>query len=372
MGWLLQLNFIETALWAGPLAVASATLTVLLIAGLIPFSRRLGLVDRPGGRKQHVAPTPVVGGIAIALAVGGSIAWFYTVDAQNGFPFGLALGAAILLLVGVADDLLDLAWYYRLSGQALAAVCLIYVDGTKLELIGPVFGLAPLVLGEFSPLITVLATIGVINALNMADGIDGLAGMLVSCALTMLAAAAVYSGNMVLAAILVIILASVASFLFFNMRSPWRARASTFLGNSGSEFLGLIIAWATFRLTQNYAHPVSPILAPFFIAPPVIDCLTLLARRVVYGKSPFSADRTHMHHLLIEAGFSVSGAVTALALLSLGIGGAAAIALRGDLPQPMMLLVFVFMLVSYFAFTLDWPRAVRLVRRFREGSPRDL
>ena len=280
---------------------------------------------------------------------------------------GLALGSAILLLIGVLDDLFDLAWYYRLSCQALAAICLIYIDGTKLELIGPVFGLGPLSLGAYSPVVTVLATIGVINALNMADGIDGLAGMLVTCALGMLAAASIYSGNVMLASVLAIIMASVVSFLLFNMRSPWRRRASTFLGNSGSEFLGLLIVWATFKLTQNHAHPVSPILAPFLIAPPIIDCLTLMARRVINRKSPFSADRTHMHHLLLDAGFSVSGAVTILAVASLSIGGAAAIGLRADLPQPILLVIFIMMFLAYLTFTLDWPRAVRMVSNLRES-----
>lgn len=365
-GCFLQLSILDAVHWVCPLAAASAAFTILLITGLIPFSRKLGLVDHPGGRKHHGTPTPVIGGIAIALGVGGSIAWYYAVDMHSSFPFGLALGAVLLLFIGVLDDLLDLAWYYRLSGQALAAICLVWIDGTKLELIGPVFGLAPLTLGEFSPVITVLATIGVINALNMADGIDGLAGMLVTCALGMLAAASIYAGNMTLASVLVIIMASVAGFLLFNMRSPWRARASTFLGNSGSEFLGLLIVWATFKLTQNYAHPVSPILAPFLIAPPIIDCLTLLARRVVNGKSPFSADRTHMHHLLMEAGFTVSGAVTVMAVASLTIGGAAAIALRGDVPQPILLIIFIMMFLAYLTFTLDWPRAVRVVSRLRE------
>lgn len=354
----------------GPLAVASAILTILMIMGLRPLARIVGLVDRPGGRKQHVAPTPVIGGIAIALAVGVLIAWVFGVDIQGSFPLGLAIGAVILLIIGVADDLFDLKWYYRFSAQALAALCLIYFDGTKMEFIGPVFGLDPLALGGLSPAFTVVATIGVINALNMADGVDGLAAMLVACCLVMMVAAAAYSGNLILAVVLVIILASVAGFLTFNMRTPWRAKASVFLGNSGSEFLGLIIAWATFKLTQNEAHPVSPILAPFLIALPLIDCIALIVRRGMNGKSPFVADRTHIHHLLLEAGFSVTGTVATLATISILLGATAALTLKSDLPQLMLVVAFVLMTLSYLAFTLDWAQAVRLVRSLRERTSR--
>jgi UDP-GlcNAc:undecaprenyl-phosphate GlcNAc-1-phosphate transferase len=137
-----------------------------------------------------------------------------------------------------------------------------------------------------------------------------------------------------------VITGAVVAYLAFNLRLPWRKRARIFLGNSGSAYLGLIIAWAVFRLTQNPVYPVTPILAPFLIAPPLIDCLVLIVRRLLHKRSPFHADRTHAHHLMLDGGFSVTGVVITLCVLSLSLGLGVALALRADVPQPVLLAVF--------------------------------
>lgn len=338
---------------------AFACVAVLIIM-LAPLARRVGLVDRPGGRKRHAHPTPVIGGLAIALGTMIPALFLSSV----GMPIiGLGVAATILLVVGVVDDIYDIRWYWRILAQVAAAFCIIFIGGVKVQYIGPAFGLGQAALGELAIPFTVLATVGLINALNMADGVDGLAGSMVFCTLVMLVGAAVYAGNGELTNGLVVMAGAVAGFLAFNLRFPGRKRAEVFLGNSGSAYLGLVIAWAVFRLTQNPGHPVSPVLAPFLIAPPVIDCLVLMARRLLQGRSPFWADRTHMHHIMMEGGFSVTGVVMTLSAISLTLGLTAGLALIADVRQPLMVLAYLGLTGAYFAWSARPEAAARGLRR---------
>lgn len=325
-----------------------------------PIARRIGLLDHPGGRKDHARPTPVIGGLGVA---GGALIAASVVFDPSPQLTALAIAAVLVVAVGVWDDAKDLPWQLRILTHVTAALVLVYVGNVRVEQIGPVFGLGISSLGSFSIPFTVLATVGLINALNMADGIDGLTGSLVLCALGMLTCASLYAGNASLAALLIIVAAAVAAFLLLNMRFPWQPRGRVFLGDSGSGFLGLVIAWAAFSLTQNAAHPVSPVLAPFLIAPPVIDCLVLMARRISHGHSPFEADRSHLHHLMLDAGFSVTAIVIRLSLFSLALGLMAAVALLVNIPHPILLGVYAAMTIGYFLMTANRTRAVGVFRR---------
>jgi len=102
------------------------------------------------------------------------------------------------------------------------------------------------------------------------------------------------------------VLGALAGFLWFNLRRPGQAKARVFLGDAGSGFIGFLLAFVIFRLTQNPGHPVSPVLGPYLLVPPIIDGLVVIVHRVRRGVSPFAAGRDHAHHLLLEAGFSVT------------------------------------------------------------------
>jgi len=330
------------------LASASFGLTWVLIRTLLPLAPALGLLDHPGGRKDHGASTPQVGGLA--MAVGVTVPALLLVDHLTVLP-AFVLAAAILVVVGMLDDRYDIRWYWRIGAQACAALVMVYVGGVQVEQIGPLFGRGPMALGSLSVPFTVFATVGVINAVNMADGIDGLAGTLVAAAVLMLGAAALYSGNSHMLPLIVLSLGAILAFLLFNLRRPDMPRARTFMGNAGSAFLGFLIAWFCFRLTQNPSHPVSPVLAPFLIVFPVIDCLVLLVRRISHGRSPFSADRGHLHHKMLDAGFSHSQLVVTLLGFSLIIGGAAALILRWDLPHPWFIVGFLALFAIHYWIT---------------------
>jgi UDP-GlcNAc:undecaprenyl-phosphate GlcNAc-1-phosphate transferase len=341
------------------LAAFAATILVILIAK--PLAQRFGLVDHPGGRKRHAVATPVVGGAAMLV---GSVPIALATFELTPNIIGLMCAGAVVITAGLLDDLYDVRWYWRFVAQGAAALLMARVGGVQIEQIGPLFG-DRVELGFLSLPITVLVTIGLMNALNMVDGIDGLAGGVTAAALVMLIAASVYSGNARLAHGLVILLGALAAFLVFNSRSPWRGRASVFLGNAGSEFLGLVIAWCCIRLTQNNLHPVTPALAPFLLAPPVIDCVTVMVRRIRNGRSPFAAGRDHLHHLLLDAGWSVSAAVSLIVALSFLIGLGGALAVKAHVSPIWLVAAFASLTFGYYVLTAKRARCIAVFRALR-------
>lgn len=325
--------------------VIAFSITLLLQKMLVPMAARLDLMDYPVGRKDHPQPTPVIGGIAMLVGVltAAAITW----QPFNSTVIGFAIAALLLVIVGQLDDKYDLDWRLRILAQVFAALILIHVGGVRVEYLGHILGLDSVVLGPFSVPFTVFATVGIINAMNMVDGMDGLAGLLVISALVMLSAAALYSGNMPVFNHAVIATGAVSGFLLHNIRHPWQQRARSFMGNAGSAFLGLTIAWISFRLTQNAAHPVTPVLALWLVPVPIIDCLVLIARRIKLGQSPFHADRNHVHHLMIDAGFTPTRAALTLATFSLVCGLLAALVLLTRISHN-------YLLGGFFALCFIW------------------
>lgn len=332
---------------------AACLATSVSLFFLNPLAVKAGLLDRPGGRKMHAEPTPVSGGPALVL---GSLLACIVLGRFSPELGRLALGAIILVLVGCCDDLHDIPWPLRVLGQIAAAAVIVSAPGLRVENLGALFGGAPVHLGWFSIPFSIIAVVGVVNAFNMSDGADGLAGGLGAAALVMFLAAALYSGNTRLAVDICILLGALVAFLAFNMRFPWQKRARVFLGNSGSAILGLTLAWASFRLTQTPAHPVAPVLAPYLMAPPLIDCLVLIARRLAQKRSPFSADRNHLHHLLLGLGWSTSQVVGVLSLVSLALGAFAAVWVRAHLPPVFLLGCFFGVGLGYYLTTLTGQR----------------
>lgn len=354
--WLLDL--LSSLAW--PAALMALGVTWLAQWLLQPVATRLNLLDHPKGRKDHHAPTPVTGGLAMGLGVVVAAVVFVP-SFGDGF-LGFLIASAIVLVVGLLDDMYDVRWHWRILAQVVAALVVVYVGGVRVEQLGPVLGMGSFALSWLAVPFTVFAIVGLINAINMVDGIDGLAGTLVWCALLMLAAAALYAGNDVKAERLMILMGAVAAFLAFNLRLPWRKRALLFMGNAGSAFLGLVIAWASLRLTQNPGHPISPVLALWFVPIPVMDTLVVMLRRLRNKRSPFYADRNHIHHLMLEAGYGHLRVVVLLGCFSLGCGLLAGLARRADIPDPVLLGAFLVMCLCWYLITTRRERAVNLFR----------
>ena len=356
---------LEPAHWAR--AAFSMAVVALLVPLTLPLARRWGLLDNPGGRKDHACPIPVTGGAVILFAV---VAGFFIFEPNWNLRVATFLAGALgLVVVGQLDDKYDLHWTWRIGAQALAALALYFLAGVQASNLQDVFGFMGANIGLLAIPFTVFVVVGIINALNMADGVDGLAGSLALVSLMLFTCFALYAGDMNLAVRLLSLAAAVVGFLIWNSRLPWQPRARVFLGNGGSMLLGFIIAWAALRLTQNPAHPVSPVLAPYTLALPLIDCVVLMMRRYRRGASPFKADRNHMHHLLLDAGYRPFMVVLLMAGGSLALGIAAAVAVKTGVYRPVLVGCFFMLLGSWYLFTRNRENAVARLRRLRGAGP---
>ncbi len=343
--------------------IASALICVAVIAVLAPLSRRYGWLDEPDARKQHEQPTPAVGGIGVFL---GIILPALVIFGPTREYLGFTAGATLLVLVGALDDRWHIDWKLRILAQIVSALILIYGAGIRAEHVGPLFGFGDIELGILSVPFTVFITVGLINALNMFDGIDGLVAGVCLAVTAMLVCAALYSGAYDVALGLFWLLGALAGFLLFNFRFPWQPKAKVFLGDAGSGLLGFTMAFVIFRLTQNPGHPVSPVLGPFLLAPPIVDCLVLIVHRLRRGLSPFAAGRDHGHHLMLDAGFSVNQIVIVMSVLACASGLFGAVCMLIDVPEPLMMMAYLFVMFLWFWVTETAERSQRYMQWLRE------
>jgi UDP-GlcNAc:undecaprenyl-phosphate GlcNAc-1-phosphate transferase len=318
--------------------------SALLVRILRPLAFRTGLVDHPDARKRHVVPTPAIGGLAIFIVV---ILLSLVVHPLTPRFLGLDLAALVVVIAGAVDDHRRLGWRKRMIFQAIAGLILAVIAGLRVTDLGTILGPPihlPVVL---SVLLTVIATVGTINAINMIDGVDGLAGGASLATLLMLTGVAASAGDGALTANFAVMAGAVGGFLIFNIRWPGTARASVFLGNAGAELLGLLLVAACLRLTQEIDHPLPPKVAPFLLAPALVDCLTVIVRRIRRGASPFLAGRDHLHEILLDAGLSVNGVVAVMSVSTLAIGVLALLAARSGLPDAIFTLAFLALWLAY-------------------------
>jgi UDP-GlcNAc:undecaprenyl-phosphate GlcNAc-1-phosphate transferase len=320
-----------------PYGLGAFFASAVLVCILRPVAFRTGLVDNPDARKRHAAPTPAIGGLAIFIVV---ILLSLVVHPLTPRFLGLDIAALVVVIAGVVDDHRRLGWGRRMFAQALAGLVLATIAGLRVTDLGMILGLPLHLPAPLSMLLTVIATVGTINAVNMIDGVDGLAGAASLATLLMLTAIAAHAGDQALTVNFAVTAGAVGGFLLFNMRWPWRPRASVFLGNAGAELLGLLLVAACLRLTQEADHPLQPKVAPFLLAPVLIDCLTVIVRRVRRGASPFLAGRDHLHEILLEAGLSVNAVVALVSVSTLIIGFVALISARLRLPDVIFTLAF--------------------------------
>lgn len=319
--------------------------TTILILVMMRLAPRIGLVDRAGGHKLHHGSVPVVGGIAMFCA------FFFAVLASE-LPLGqfraLFAGGALLVIVGVLDDFRHLPAWIRFAAQIGAALLMTLWGGVVLEDLGSLLGTDTLLLGELAVPFTVFSVVGVINAVNMMDGLDGLAGGLVAIVIALLAALAAMAGQVGAAAVLVALLAVVAGFLVFNIRRPGQPSAAVFMGDAGSMFLGFTLAWFLVELSQSPADTISPVTALWLLALPLLDTVTLMVRRLARRRSPFRADREHLHHALLARGLSQSTTVAVVLGASALLALAGALAQRAGVPPWIMFSGFAALFAGYF------------------------
>ena len=289
--------------------IVALSTTAALIPVLSRWAPAVGLTDKPGPRKVHAVPVPRVGGLAMAVGILVPVLVTVPLTAPTR---GVLLGLLILLCFGVWDDRVELGYRTKLLGQVLAVGVCMVVGGIHIGRVmidGRI--LAP---GLISGVITFLFLIGVTNAVNLSDGLDGLAGGLVLLCLCAVALFAVASGNSSVIALCLIESGAVLGFLRFNTHP-----ARIFMGDSGSQVLGFSVGALSLLVTQGSSSDLSAALPILLLGLPILDTLTVMSTRILAGKSPFTPDRNHLHHRLLAIGFTHREAVALVYLLQVGL-----------------------------------------------------
>ncbi|MGE7139296.1 MraY family glycosyltransferase [Luteibacter sp. NPDC031894] len=285
----------------------SATVTASMIVIMCRLAGPCGMVDRPGGRKTHAGEIPLIGGLAILT---GLLASLPLLSIPLGLQLHLVATAAILSLAGAVDDRFGMGARSRLALEVCAAAWMIVAGAPHIACLGRV-GDAVVHTGDLGVPLTIIAVVGLVNAFNMLDGIDGLAAAL---ALVAIGAMIVYAdGNVAMVHILLVLAAGILPFLLANL-GVFRQRI--FLGDAGSMLIGYLIAWALIAVSQATPRDVSLPAAAWCVALPAFDTLAVVYRRMRSGRSPFAADRSHIHHLLLAAGLGPRQTLLVLVVLA--------------------------------------------------------
>lgn len=294
--------------------IAAAAITALTtgasIAWLRPLARRIGLLDCPDLRKRHRGRVPLIGGLSFFI---GLFAGLVYLGISTQFAAVLLALGAIIMLAGLIDDLRGLSVRARLLVQAAAALLMILASGLYVDDAGNLFGRGVVSIGLLGVPLTVVAVVGLINAFNMLDGIDGLAA---SQALVTILAIMLFAAGGASESLQVLQLLAVALLPFLLINLGWPDGRRIFMGDAGSTLLGFMIAWCLIELSQRPAVVLAPVDVLWCVAFPVIETLTVMYRRMANGRSPFAADRRHLHHRLLDAGFSSRQVLVLLVLAS--------------------------------------------------------
>lgn len=342
----------------GMLAVVAGFVFVsILIPMLCRPAERLGLLDLPDKRKIHGEPVPMIGGVAMFIAFCAGL--LIIPDPLRPYA-SLVIGMGILLATGLVDDALDITPASKLIMQLVAVTLMVSWGEVQVHSLGNLLGAGPIELGEWSIPFTALCTIFMINGLNMADGTDGLAG---GMAVIMLASLGLFgwtNGAREAYIIIAFLLAAVTvGFLLFNMRTPWRKRASVFMGDAGSMMLGFAITWLAIHVSQREGATVYPIAIAWLLLLPVTDLVSSYFRRLLRGQSPFSADNEHLHHALLRAGISVGTIVAWMLAIHVLFAGIGYVGWRSEWPEYWLAVGLGAVFVIHYALSM---RAWRLMR----------
>jgi UDP-GlcNAc:undecaprenyl-phosphate/decaprenyl-phosphate GlcNAc-1-phosphate transferase len=303
-------------------AVVSLVLTPIAIRAAL----RLGVLDRPGEHKSHRTPTPYLGGVAIVLAVTLSIvlaALLRPASSALGQLFALLAIAVAMSLTGLLDDLRGLPVTVRFGVQLLAALGL-WGIGIRAELTGEVWIDLPL---------TIVWTVGITNAMNLLDNMDGLSASTATIAALWFGAIALVNGQFLVSALAFALAGGAAGFLRDN-----RPPARIYMGDAGSLFLGIMLAALGMLLSLESGMLQTAAIPVLVLTVPVLDTALVTVARIRHGISPFQGGRDHTSHRLVRVGLPVPIAVGLIAIASLAHGWVALLVYRIDTLSALLLL----------------------------------
>ncbi len=316
-----------------------------LISPLSKQAIKYQFVDRPGDRKVHSGDIPRIGGVAMVLGAVIPILMWANMDRDI---VALLIGLLIIFIFGIWDDRKNLGYRTKFFGQILAVLVVIMygdIQIVSLPLIDDY--VVPRYVSFF---ITFFVLLGVTNAINLADGLDGLAGGITLLSFGVITILGFLADGIAIEIISVAIMGSIFGFLRFNTYP-----ARVFMGDSGSQFLGFSVGVLAVMLTQNVNTAISPALPLLIVGLPLIDTMMVMSQRIYEGNSPFKPDSNHIHHKLLTRGFDHYEAVIIIYLLQ-AIYVLSAYFMRYE-PDIMIIAVFVFYCAVWFAFAY-WTKKI--------------
>lgn len=321
--------------------ILSFLVVLIITKPLIKLAVRVSLVDQPNYRKVHKTPIPLIGGLSIFIASSLALGLILPFKMEIFTGTSIYSSVVLLLIVGIIDDRYEVRAILKLAIQ-LALAHVVYSSGVKIESLYGFFGIYGI--SEWMQYaFTILIIAGVVNAFNLMDGIDGLAAGLAILGFSVFSILAYLTNQFELLLVFLTIIGALASFLIFNLSRKNKA----FMGDAGSLIIGFILVVSGIKLLQE-AQGTSTIsvvaigvIAVLIV--PVLDALRVFRRRMKAGKSPFSSDKTHLHHLILFTGLSHKLATIGILLiviimLSLGYVGFNVVGI--NIAIILMLLVF--------------------------------
>ncbi len=287
-----------------PTLIVTPLLALLLSLLLTPVARKiaisLGLVDKPNQRKVHQNHVPLVGGIVLFITTVLSLGIALPFQSKSFNLINIFLAGFVMLVMGVLDDRFDIRASLKLAIQLVIAH-FIFMQGIRIENLNGLFGVYELQ-EWIQYILTIVVITGVVNAFNLMDGIDGLAAGLSIVGFSVFTVLSFMLDMPNLSLVFLTFVGGLISFLYFNLSK----KRKIFMGDAGSLVIGLILVASSIKMLQAAATTpkfnVTLTLVFLVMAVPVFDALRVFRKRIKAGKSPFEADRTHLHHLILSSG----------------------------------------------------------------------
>lgn len=281
-------------------ALVTFLITSFAIWILRPVAIHLHWVAMPSERKKHDGDVPLIGGVAMLFGLSIGLLMMK----HSLLPYRVLLASCLFIaFFGVLDDLHELSHKKKFWVQIFAACLLVILGHTQLTTLGNLFSLGVIPLKALTIPFSVLAVVVVINAMNMLDGVDGLLGSVSFVQFGLLAFLAYFFGDWGQFSIIILIMSALLGFLVFNF-PLFKKQAFVFMGDTGSMFIGLLLAYFLMTLPNVHHFMTHPIVFLWIIALPIFDMLHVMIFRIRQHKSPFHADRQHFHHLLQKRGLA--------------------------------------------------------------------
>jgi UDP-GlcNAc:undecaprenyl-phosphate/decaprenyl-phosphate GlcNAc-1-phosphate transferase len=344
--------------------VIAFLVTLMLLLALRPLANAIGLVDRPGGHKAHAEAVPVIGGLCMYL---GMLIVLPLVEPAAMGQTAVLVAAGLLVAIGVIDDRFDLPPIVRLIAQMNVALILCLGTGLVAVNLGDFLFLGDIHLGVIALPFTVLVAISVINAFNMLDGVDGLAGGIAIGSVAASAIAALLFGSTAGLTLAAVVIGAVAAFLLFNFPFGFNRGVRTFMGDAGSTLLGFVVVWMGLRLAHGPERVISPVTALWIAALPLFDLFISFGRRIARGQSPLQPDREHFHHILLRAGLSDRQVLLVMVSAGFLVAMAGVLAHRAGVHDGVLFLALIGLgFLQYMTIRRAWRIARWLGRRRRE------